>query len=421
MAETSPSTPGPAAPLWRHGDFMKLWVAQTISVFGTGFTQLALPLIAVTALGATPAQMGFLGTAEFLPFLLLGLVAGVWVDRWPRRPVLIVGDVGRALALATIPLAALAGVLGMPQLYVVGFLAGVLTVFFDVAYQAYLPALVKRRQLVEGNSRLEASRSIAQVSSPGIAGVVIQIFSAPVAIVLDAISYLASALLIGRIGQPEGRPDPSGRRLMVAEVREGLGVVFGSRLLRSIAGCTGTSNFFSHVWGVLIILFAVRELSLTAATIGVVFSVGNVGALLGAFVAGRVGRRLGVGPTIILTSLGAALGFAPLVFATPRTAVPLLIAGGLISGFSNVVYNVTQVSLRQAITPQRLQGRMNATMRFVVWGTIPLGSLAGGVLGELLGLRPAITVGVAGGLLAFVWVFFSPVRSLRRMPEPIEE
>jgi MFS family permease len=400
---------------------MKLWVAQTISVFGTGFTQLALPLIAVTALGATPAQMGFLGTAEFLPFLLLGLVAGVWVDRWPRRPVLIVGDVGRALALATIPLAALAGVLGMPQLYVVGFLAGVLTVFFDVAYQAYLPALVKRRQLVEGNSRLEASRSIAQVSSPGIAGVVIQIFSAPVAIVLDAISYLASALLIGRIGQPEGRPDPSGRRLMVAEVREGLGVVFGSRLLRSIAGCTGTSNFFSHVWGVLIILFAVRELSLTAATIGVVFSVGNVGALLGAFVAGRVGRRLGVGPTIILTSLGAALGFAPLVFATPRTAVPLLIAGGLISGFSNVVYNVTQVSLRQAITPQRLQGRMNATMRFVVWGTIPLGSLAGGVLGELLGLRPAITVGVAGGLLAFVWVFFSPVRSLRRMPEPIEE
>lgn len=414
------STPAPAT-LWRHRDFVKLWVAQTISVFGTGFTQLALPLIAVTLLGATPAQMGFLGTAEFLPFLLLGLVAGVWVDRWPRRPVLIVGDVGRALVLATIPLAALAGVLGMPQLYVVGFLAGVLTVFFDVAYQAYLPALVERRRLVEGNSRLEASRSIAQVSSPGIAGVVIQLFSASVAIVLDALSYLASALFIGRIRQQEGRPDPSGRRPMVAEVREGLGVVFGSRLLRSIAGCTGTSNFFSHVWGVLIILFAVRELSLTAATIGVVFSVGNVGALLGAFVAGRVGRRLGVGPTIILTSLGAALGFAPLVFATPRTAVPLLIAGGLISGFSNVVYNVTQVSLRQAITPHRLQGRMNATMRFVVWGTIPLGSLAGGALGELLGLRPAITVGVAGGLLAFLWVFFSPVRSLRRMPEPIEE
>jgi MFS family permease len=414
------STPAPAT-LWRHRDFMKLWVAQTISVFGTGFTQLALPLIAVTLLGATPAQMGFLGTAEFLPFLLLGLVAGAWVDRWPRRPVLIVGDVGRALALATIPLAALAGVLRMSQLYVVGFLAGVLTVFFDVAYQAYLPALVERRQLVEGNSRLEASRSIAQVSSPGIAGVVIQLFSASVAIVLDALSYLASALFIGRIRQQEGRPDPSGRRPMVAEVREGLGVVFGSRLLRSIAGCTGTFNFFSNVWGVLIILFAVRELSLTAATIGVVFTIGNVGALLGAFVAGRVGRRLGVGPTIILTSLAAALGFVPLVFATPRTAVPLLIAGGLISGFSNVVYNVTQVSLRQAITPQRLQGRMNATMRFVVWGTIPLGSLAGGALGELLGLRPAITVGVAGGLLAFLWVFFSPVRSLRRMPEPVEE
>lgn len=412
----------PASPtLWRHRAFMRLWVAQTISVFGTGFTQLALPLIAVTLLGATPSQMGLLGTAEFAPFLLFGLLAGVWVDRWPRRPVLIVGDVGRALALATIPLAAALGVLGMPQLYLVGFAAGVLTVFFDVAYQAYLPALVDRRQLLEGNSRLEASRSIAQVASPGIAGVIIQLLSAPVAIALDALSYLASALFIGRIGRQEGRPDPAGRRPMLSEVREGLGVVFGSPLLRSIAACTGTSNFFGNVAGALAILFAVRELELTAATLGLIFTIANVGALLGALTAVRLGHKLGVGPTIILASLGFAVQFVPLVFATPRTAVPLLVAGGLVAGFANPIYNITQVSLRQAITPYRLQGRMNATMRFVVWGTIPLGSLAGGALGELLGLRPAITVGAAGGLLAFLWVLFSPVRSLRRMPEPAGE
>ncbi len=417
---SDPTAAPTSTTLWRHRDFMKLWIAQTISVFGTGFTQLALPLIAVTLLGATPAQMGFLGTAEFLPFLLFGLIAGVWVDRWPRRPVLIVGDVGRALALGTIPLAALAGALGMPQLYVVGFLVGVFTVFFDVAYQAYLPALVQRRQLVEGNSRLEASRSIAEVASPGIAGVIIQVFSAPVAIILDALSYLASALFIGRIRQQEGRPDPSGQRAMLSEVREGLGVVFGSRLLRSIAACTGTSNFFGNVMGALLILFAVRELGLTAARLGVIFTLSNVGALAGALVAGRLGKRLGVGSTIILAALGFGLGYVPLLFATPQTAVPLLIAGGLVAGFFNPIYNITQVSLRQAITPQRLQGRMNATMRFVVWGTIPLGSLTGGVLGELIGLLPAIAIGVAGRLLAVLWVLFSPVRSLRRMPEPAE-
>lgn len=375
----------------------------------------------MTLLGATPAQVGFLGTAEFAPFLLLGLVAGVWVDRWPRRPVLIVGDAGRALVLGTIPLAAAAGVLGMPQLYLVGFAAGVLTVFFDIAYQAYLPALVDRRQLVEGNSRLEASRSIAQVASPGIAGVIIQVLSAPVAIVLDSLSFVASALFIGRIRRQEGRPNPSGRRLMLLEVREGLRVVFGSRLLRSIAASSGTNNFFGSAVGALIILFAVRELGLTAAALGVIFAIGNGGALVGALLAGRVTQRLGVGPTIVFTSLATTLGLVPLVFATARTAVPLLIGGGLLANFSNPIYNITQVSLRQAITPQRLQGRMNATMRFVVWGTIPLGSLAGGALGELLGLRPAITVGVAGGLLAFLWVLLSPVRSLRRMPEPAEE
>lgn len=419
MAQIPVTAPVPS--LWRHADFMKLWTAQTISVFGTGFTQLALPLIAVTLLGATPAQMGFLGAAEYLPFLLFGLVAGVWVDRWRRRPVLIVSDAGRALVLGTIPLAAAGRVLGMPQLYLVGFAAGILTVFFDVAYQAYLPALVDRRQLVEGNSRLEASRSIAQVASPGIAGVIIQVLSAPVAIALDALSYLASALLIGRIGRREGRPDPSGRRPMLAEVREGLGVVFGSPLLRSIAACTGTSNFFGNVVWALIIIFAVRELGLTAAALGVIFAIGNGGALVGALLAARVGQRLGLGPTIILAAVAVALGSVPLVFATPRTAVPLLIVGGLLASFSNPIYNITQVSLRQAITPHRLQGRMNATMRFVVWGTIPLGSLAGGALGELLGLRQAITVGVAGGLLAFLWVLVSPVRSLRRMPEPAEE
>lgn len=401
-----------------HGDFMKLWLAQTISVFGTGFTQLALPLIAANVLRVNPAQMGILNATQFAPFLLLGLFVGVWVDNLPRRLVLIVADVGRAVVLTTIPLAVAVGVLTTPLLYVVGFLIGVLTVFFDIAYQAYLPSLVARDQLVEGNSRLEASRSVAQIASPGIAGVIIEALSASAAIVLDAISFVFSGALIGSIRHSEATTDRISRRPMWVEIREGLSIVFGIRVLRSIAGCTATFNLFASAFGALLILFFTRDLGLGASSIGLVFAVGNIGGIIGATVAARITRSIGVGSAITVSALLTGCAFLPAIFVTPSTAVPILAVAYFVMSFSNVVYNVNQVSLRQAITPLRAQGRMNATMRFAVWGVIPIGSLIGGLLGETFGLRGGIAIGVVGAALAFLWVLFSPVRSLKAIPVP---
>lgn len=418
--QSPPAEARSAEPLWRHADFMKLWTAQTISVFGDQFTGLAIPLIAALTLHATPGQMGILTAVERAPFLLIGLFAGVWVDRLRRRPILISGDLGRAAVLLTIPVAALAAGLSMPHLYVVGLMVGILTVFFDVAYQAYLPALVNRRQLVEGNSKLEATRSLANLAGPGIAGVVIQLIGAPLAIVLDAASFVLSGGLIGLIKGREPAVARAARSAMLAEVREGLGVVFGNRLLRSIAGCTGTSNFFTSALFTLYILFATRDLALGPAQIGIIFSLGNVSGLIGALSAGRLAARFGVGRTIVGAALLGGLGLIPIALATRETAFPLLVLAGLMENFAVPAYNINQVSLRQAITPLRLQGRMNATMRFLVWGTMPLGGLVGGVLGEALGLRPAIAITAVGGLLAFLWVALSPVSVLKAIPEPAD-
>ncbi len=406
--------PAPQRPtLWRHPDFLKLWIGQTISVFGSQFTALALPLIAVVTLRATPADMGVLTAMQTAPFLLIGLFTGVWVDRLRRRPVLIAGDLGRAALLGLVPILALTGALRMTHLYVLSLLYGVLTVFFDVAYQAYLPSLVDRAQLVEGNTKLEASRSTAQVAGPGIAGVAIQALSAPLAIALDAVSFVISALFIGLIRCPEAVPHRA-QSAMLAEVREGLGVVFGDPYLRAIAGCTGTSNFFGAALWSILILYATRELQLTPAAIGLIFSVANVGALAGAVMAGAAARRFGIGRVIVGGALLIGLGGLPIALATPRTAFVVLAFGWMIATLGSPIYNINQVSLRQAIVPTHLQGRLNATMRFLVWGTMPLGGLLGGFLGQALGLRPAIGIAAAGGVTAFLWVLRSPVRHRRR-------
>lgn len=385
-------------------------------MFGSQFTLLALPIIAALALGASPSQMGVLSAVGTAPFLIFGLFAGAWVDRRHRRPILVFGDVGRALLLGTIPLAAFLGVLGMSQLYIVGFLVGILTVFFDVAYQAYLPALIDREHLVDGNSRLEASRSLAQVSGPGLADALIQILSAPAVILIDALSFLCSAFFIWRIGKHEV-PFALADTPLLAQVREGLGVVLGHRLLRAIAGCTGTWNFFTALWFALYILFATRELGLTPAAIGVISSIGNLGGLAATAGAGRLASRLGVGSAIVGAALVGSLSAIPIVVATPGSAFVLLTLASLLANGGGQVYNINQVSLRQAIVPQYLQGRMNATMRFLVWGTIPLGGLVGGFLGQELGLRQAIAVGAVGSLLSGLWVVWSPLPALRRIPD----
>jgi Na+/melibiose symporter-like transporter len=407
--------------LWRHTDFRRLWISETISLVGSQITLFALPLTAVVLLDASAWEMGLLGTLEFLPFLLLSLFAGVWADRLPRRPVLAISNLGRALALGTIPLAAWAGLLTMPYLYVVAVVVGVLTVFFDVAYQAYLPALVGHDHLVEGNSKLEASRSVAQIAGPAGAGWLVQLLGAPIAIALDAASFLVSSLFLQGIRAVEApRPTAAAQPNMWREIGEGLRLVLGSPILRPIAACTATSNFFGNVQGTVLTIYAVRELGIDAGLLGTIYAVGSAGALLGVFATNAVARRLGVGPTIIATTLLAGIaGFgAPLASGPLAVAVGFLIGWQLLYSFTTPIYNITQVSLRQALTPLRLQGRMNASMRFIVWGTIPLGALAGGALGELIGIRLTLLVGAIGMLFACLWVLFSPVRRIREQPLP---
>jgi MFS family permease len=406
--------------LRRHPDFLKLWAGETISVLGSQVTLLAIPFIAITLLDASTFQVGLLTAVEMSPFLLVGLPAGAIVDRLPRRPVLIAADAGRALALASIPLAHHWWTLTMAQLYVVVLITGVLTVFFDVAYQSYLPALVERDQLVEGNSKLEISRSGSQIAGPGMAGGLVGAVGPVGAIVVDAVSFVLSgfAVLAIRGREPRRRADDEARPRIRTDIAEGLRYVLGHRYLRNIAGATATFNLFGSMQGAVLLVFAVRELDLSAGRVGLVLAIGNIGFLLGAVVVGRFTRWLGLGPAIVWSAVVCGIGpwLAPL--ATKGLAMPLLIASGFVTGVGVPIYNINQVSLRQAITPDRLLGRMNATMRFMVWGTMPLGGLLGGVVGTRLGLRPAMFVAAGGASLAFLWVLFSPVARLREIPGP---
>ena len=409
--------------LWLHRDFRNLWAAETISVFGTQISQLALPLVAVITLEASAFQVALLGVIQFAPFILISLPAGVWVDRMRRKPILVTADVGRALLLASIPVAYWLDALTIWQLYVVGFFVGILTVFFDVSYQSYLPSLVKRDALVEGNSKLEISRSAAQLSGPGLAGLFVEAFKAPGAVLLDAISFFLSAVFLFRIKAEESAPTKAERQAgpgMKEEVKEGLRWVFSNRYLRWIAASTATFNFFGNIVFAVYLVFAVRELELRPGLIGVVFAVSNIGYLVGALLANRLSRRFGVGPTIIIGASGS-ISLILLAAAPTSNPIPFLIAAQAISGMGIPIYNITQVSFRQAITPERLQGRMNSVMRFIVWGVMPLGALLGGALASWFGLRTAIWVGAIGMSLAVLPVLLLPVRTLREMPEPVEE
>jgi MFS family permease len=403
--------------LWRHSDFMSLWGAETISLFGTQVTLLALPLVAIVTLDESAFRVALLTTAEFLPFLLLTLPAGVWVDRLPRRPILILANLGRAAALLSVPVAHWLGLLTIWQLYGVGFAVGVGTVFFDLAYMSYLPRLVRRAELLEGNAKLEMSRSAAQIGGPGLGGVLVSVLTAPVAIFVDAASYLISALLMGRIRTAEAVAPRDERRSLRVELREGLGYVFRHPYQRGIVGAVAISNFFGQLVFAILLVFAVRELGLTAAAIGIILSLGSVGALVAAVTARRVGDRLGVGRTVLVAAFLFGPGTLLIAVAPLDYAEVFIVAAIAIVGYGGTLFNVTMISLVQAITPDRILGRANASRRFVVWGVIPVGGVVAGVLAETIGLRETIVVGSLGGLLAVVPILASPIRSLGRMSE----
>jgi MFS family permease len=411
------STP---ASLWRHRDFRQLWTAESISQVGTQITYLAMPVLAVTILHATPFQMGVLTALETIAFLVIGLPAGAWVDRWRRKRVLVVNDLVRAVALASLPLAWYLDVLTLPQLFVVATVAGTATVFFDVAWQSYLPTLVGTEQVVDGNGKLMASQEVARVAGPGITGVLLRFLGAPLLIAVDAVSFLLSALFIGRIRHVDTVPDRSTRRPLRVEIAEGLGFVVRHPLLRRIVACTGTANLFNTMSGTLLVLFALRTLGLSESALGFVLSAGAAGGILGALTGARFARWVGEGRAIPLSAL-LLLPFAALTPLAALAAPSLLLVVGMLGyGWAVVAYNITQVSFRQRLCPPHLLGRMNASVRFIVYGTQPLGALLGGVLGTWLGVLPTLWIAAAGQALSAVWVVASPLMGMRDLPRELD-
>jgi MFS family permease len=423
---TSPTAPRRG--LTRHPDFLKLWTAETISVFGSQISALAIPVVAVLLLHASALEVALLGTIEFLPFILFTLPAGAWVDRLRRRPIMIVGDLGRAAALATIPVVFALDGLTIWQLYIVGFVTGTLTVFFDVSNQSYLPSIVDRDQLVEGNSKLQISQSAAQIAGPGIAGFLIELVRAPFAILLDSASFVVSAFFVFLIRKPEPPvvhpADESGERRpsIFTEVRQGLAFVLRNAALRGISAGTATSNLFGSMAFAIFPLYALDQayLGLSPGQLGLVFAIGNIGSLLGAVFANRLAKWFGLGPTIIGSLfIGGFFGLFVAIAPPHEAAIPFLIAGGIFGGVAQMVYNINQVSYRQAICPPRMQGRMNATVRFLVWGTMPIGSVIGGILATIIGVHETIWIGAILGFTPAIWPLISPIRRVRVMPEPV--
>ena len=395
-------------------DFLKLWSGQTISQFGSGITGSALPLTAVLMLGASPFQMGLLVAAEALRFALFGLFAGVWVDRLRRRPLMITADIGRAVLLVSIPVAAMMGRLQIGHLFLVAALSGVLTVLFEVAYQSFLPGLVSGDQLLVANSRLAASAASAEIVTPGLAGVLVQLVSAPLTLLIDAVSFLCSAGSIALI-RPEASPVRSSvRGAVVREIGEGLTTMRWHPLLRAFAAFSVTRSFFGNWIGALYALYVLHDLALGPVLLGVTIGIGGLSNLLGTFLVGPLTRRFGIGRTVLATTIVGSLT----VFLIP------LARGSLLMGFAMLavcqafdaiqpIYEVNVLTLRQSITPPRLLGRVNAAMRVLEGGVGPLGAIVAGLLAGQIGVRPTLFGAALGICVSILWLVFSPLPALR--------
>ncbi|GGK66270.1 MFS transporter [Ornithinimicrobium pekingense] len=428
---TEAAAAAPRQSLFRHHDFRQLWMGDTVSVFGMQFVGLAMPLLAVQVLGASAFEMGLLATLESLAFLLISLPAGAWVDRWRKKRVLVAGDLLRAALLLTVPLAWLLDVLTMGQLLVVAFAVGCITVFFDVANQSYLPEIVDGAAIGEGNAKLQASQQTAIVVGPAAAGALVRVVGSPLTIAVTSVCMALSSLFVSRIRHREQTPDPAARRPLATEVKEGMAFVLGHPLLRRIVACTGLSNLASSAVFALFVLYAVRTLGLSETTLGLVMSAGAVGGLLGAVTADRTARLVGEGRVIPLAAVvgGAAMVAVPLASVLPP--LPTLLVGQVVAWWGVVTYNIAQVSFRQRLCPRPLLGRMNASIRFLVWGPMPVGAFLGGLLGRdpatagslevlALGLVPTMWVFSVLGLAAALPVLLSPLVGMRQLPRSLD-
>jgi len=417
------AAPTPKGSLWRDRNFLTLWSGQTLSQFGAQITELAIPVLAVLMLNATEWEVGVLNAAQVAAFLVVGLPAGAWIDRMRKRRVMIWADAIRAVALATLPVLALLGMLQIWHMIVVALVMGVATVFFDVSYQSIIPSLVRTNQISEANGKLQSSYELANIAGPGIGGWLIGALTAPIAIFATVGTYVASFVALLFTRDHEKLRAPEDHKPLVHEIGEGLRWVFGNPLLRRIVGTTGMANFFGTIAQTLLPIFVLRELGVSPQMFGIVFSLGAIGGLVGAIATPRIIARLGEARAIPVSAIAFSVAplFLPAISLVPAFAFPLLVVQGFVMSFTILLYNITQVSFRQRITPPRLLGRMNASIRFVVWGAMPIGALLAGALGTWLGTVPTLWIAAIGELLAGLFVVTGPFWTMRDLPDAHEE
>lgn len=408
--------------LWRDRDFVRLWSAQAVSAFGARVTREGLPIAAILSLGAAPAQLGLLAALSHGPALIVGLAAGGFVDRRRRRGLMMAADLARALVLASIPLAALFDLLALPQLYVAAALVGAASVLFEIADHAYLPSLVAREDITRANASLSATESVAEIAGPALAGALFQVLAAPLAIAVNAATYLVSALFLTDIrkGEPQPHPEPHAR--WTDDVRLGFGTALSHPLVRPVFLSSWMQSLAGGMFGALYILFCVRTVGLNPGLLGLTIAAGGVGALIGAVVAGWLSKRLGVGPSFLGAQVLVALSIAiiPLSPAEPAHGMPFLVVSQVLGDAFGVATLILGTSLTQTVMPAGVLGRVNASFKAVNGGLAVVGALVGGLLGEAIGVRGAIWVGVAGLALAPLFSLPSPLRRLREMPKPPE-
>jgi predicted MFS family arabinose efflux permease len=406
-------------PLLRQPEFLKLWAATSISQVGDQITYLALPLVAVLTLDASALEMGLLTAAELVPALLFSLMAGVWIERSQRRRhLMIVADIARAALLASVPLAAAFDLLTFPQLYAVGFAAGTFAVLFDVSWSTLFIAVVPRRDVVEANSKLSLSRAVSFVTGPSLAGFLVQLLTGPVTLLLDAFSFLGSALFLGRIRAQEPPVERDGNGIF-RNIWDGFRFVLGDEVIRPELLCAATVNLFNYVFHAIFVLYATKELGVSPGTLGVALGVGAVGGILGALVAPRLERGVGLGLSVVIGSVlfPAPLILVPLASGTEFQLGLMLGAAEFLSAVGVMIFDVAAASMHFMRTPDRIRARMSATFKFVNYGIRPIGALLGGVLGTAIGLQTTLWIGVIGALAGVIWLIFSPIPRLRTVAE----
>lgn len=415
----APITAARKGSLWREFNFLTFWTGQAFSQFGAQITELAIPVLAVLLLDASEFEVGVLTAANVAAFLVVGLPAGAWIDRMRKRHVMIWADAVRAVTLGIVPVLWLTGTLHIWHLIVVALIMGVATVFFDVSNQSLVPSLVRPGQIAEANGKLQSTEQLANLTGPAVGGWLIGIIAAPLAIVVTVGTYLVSFVAMLLTRDHEVRRAPDDHQPIMKEIGEGLRWVFGNRYLRRIVATTGFANLFGTMAFTLLPIYLLRVLELSPTQMGVIFSLGAVGGLVGAIVTPHVVKRFGEARTLPISVIGFSLAplLLPVATLVPQIAFPFLVVQFFLMSFTVLLYNITQVTFRQRITPRRLLGRMNASIRFCVWGVMPIAALAAGALGTWIGVVPTLWIAAFFELLAGLFVIIGPFWSMRDLPD----